>query len=533
MDCLRILEIGANEHKNLELFLPRDDIQYSDSVVPSHLESDPRFIRVDGTSIQFPDESFDVVVALDVLEHVPQTERDIFVREICRVSKGITIFSAPFDNGVNARSERGIATYFRTLYGEMIPWQVEHEREGLPLLEDTVRFISTNLSLTPVILPHGSPLVWSKLMRMEMTCRVSIEMKQYWQYINRFYNEVIFERDYSRSPVRCFVVVPKDNICNLQNISERHNGREIEDSDWRYLQDLENSYYNLLRLKLAQAGDVQLGQTYVQMFFNYGNGFSENQSMVRSFDGTHVGLDLAFEFDLSVNAPMEAIRLDPMNRDSVILVYSVIVVLHSGERISLTVSDTNADLVSNSVYFFSTSDPQILFQCTGLTIDRVEVKMKVVTSRLVGTLLDAISEAIASEKENYNSSMNKIGLLEEQKSELLAATEKLRSELFSAHSEIKLLQERATSSEYTVSEMNAVIDRCDETVQQLLEDNRKLVSERDILLSESDQSIQDLLRLRDQLGAVINELGYVHTLFLSKYLGRLSAIIETIGERGK
>ena len=53
-DCsetFRILELGANEHKDMKVFLPDDEILFTDIVLTESMQKDPDFLQVDGTSL--------------------------------------------------------------------------------------------------------------------------------------------------------------------------------------------------------------------------------------------------------------------------------------------------------------------------------------------------------------------------------------------------------------------------------------------------------------------------------------------------
>ena len=81
----KILEVGANEHRNLEHFLPDDDIKYLDIKLSDECINSPQYILGDATDMQFDDNYFDIIVALDVYEHIPPERRENFLSEINRV----------------------------------------------------------------------------------------------------------------------------------------------------------------------------------------------------------------------------------------------------------------------------------------------------------------------------------------------------------------------------------------------------------------------------------------------------------------
>ena len=67
-----------------------------DIELPEELLSDPAFIKGDATNMHFGENSFDFVVALDVLEHISPEKRNDFLSETHRVSTQGVILSAPF-----------------------------------------------------------------------------------------------------------------------------------------------------------------------------------------------------------------------------------------------------------------------------------------------------------------------------------------------------------------------------------------------------------------------------------------------------
>ena len=62
---------------------------------PSGAERDVAAMFADATALPFADDTFDLVLAIEVLEHVPQPERAL--AEIARVGRGPLIASVPFE----------------------------------------------------------------------------------------------------------------------------------------------------------------------------------------------------------------------------------------------------------------------------------------------------------------------------------------------------------------------------------------------------------------------------------------------------
>jgi hypothetical protein len=90
------------------------------------------FIRGDGMRLPFKSRSFDVVAALDVLEHVSQAGREEFLGELCRVARGSVIVSAPFRDRRVEEVEGLLFEQVKRLYGVEHGQLLEHRTRGLP-----------------------------------------------------------------------------------------------------------------------------------------------------------------------------------------------------------------------------------------------------------------------------------------------------------------------------------------------------------------------------------------------------------------
>lgn len=246
----KILEVGANEHKNLEKFLPNDSITYLDIEVPESLQNDPQYIEADATKMpQVPSESFDFVVALDVFEHIPKEIRDNFLKELHRVAKQSVIISAPYNSLEVINAEIRANEYYKQLYGNGFRWLEEHRENDLPDIDKTISFYK-NHNINYLQFAHGSLSTWEKLITLHFLFADKKEYHQQRFFIDQYYNEHLYQYDFGKYNYRVFFVSAKGNEIDVIEhwINKRIKNSESKDSlenlkhlDWLE-QQMKNTY---------------------------------------------------------------------------------------------------------------------------------------------------------------------------------------------------------------------------------------------------------------------------------------------------
>lgn len=90
-----------------------------------------------GAPLPFPDRSFDLVVSMDVLEHVPAIHRPKFLSEVARVARHACIIACP--NGIPevAEAEKRFAALHHALFGPH-RFMDEHREYGLPAPQSVI-----------------------------------------------------------------------------------------------------------------------------------------------------------------------------------------------------------------------------------------------------------------------------------------------------------------------------------------------------------------------------------------------------------
>lgn len=136
-DKLKILNVGGRNGK-MDEFLPNDEI----TLIDIREGNEPNLIVGDATDMKelFKDGVFDVVTSGDVYEHIPTNKKEAFFNECTRVSKGLTIIAAPFDDENTQNAEELAREYFKKYTGKDHEWLSEHDEIKLPSLEVLIKF---------------------------------------------------------------------------------------------------------------------------------------------------------------------------------------------------------------------------------------------------------------------------------------------------------------------------------------------------------------------------------------------------------
>jgi hypothetical protein len=95
------------------------------------LEDAAHRLIADARRLPFPDRSFDVAVAVDVLEHVAPGDRATILAEMCRVSARRVIVAGPAEAAALAADAR-LAELYRRRLGRLPGWLEEHLEHGFP-----------------------------------------------------------------------------------------------------------------------------------------------------------------------------------------------------------------------------------------------------------------------------------------------------------------------------------------------------------------------------------------------------------------
>lgn len=278
IDRLSILELGANEQCNLEKMLPEELIQYSDITLSDEMINNGKFIVVDGRNMkQFEDNKYDMIIALDVLEHVKEEDRYVFLKEMQRVSKYLAVACFPFNSIEVCGAETRANNYYRAIYGQDHIWLKEHIDNVLPDLDSILRFLETE-KYNYTVFQHGNIIVWEELIKALFASYKKEEYASLMDGIDELYEQKIYFHDIGESNYRTFIVLCKEKECNsyiqgtflpvFDNTSNINNTEVL----FRNIDDLKR--LGSLPVEEKKYPDQLMGTIY----YDRGNGYSEKDT---------------------------------------------------------------------------------------------------------------------------------------------------------------------------------------------------------------------------------------------------------------
>lgn len=408
-----ILEVGANEHRNLEKFLPRDSIKYLDIELPADLQKHPDYILGDATKMEFSNDYFDIVVALDVFEHIPPDKRDDFISEIHRVSSEFYIITAPFASPSVSKAERRTNAVYKSLVQEDYRWLAEHFENGLPVQKDLEMFLN-KLGVNYRVLSHGSLPIWESMMEIHFVAACFPELQYYRMELDRFYNANIFAEDYAEDSYRKIFICSKD-----RGMSELIEKRSLINMAPRHLEELQRfktTFFSLATMlvnKKIVETEVQdkSVQDKIQVFTDSGKGFNEEESFKIDVDENRP--IHKFLWNNSRMEPIKSIRIDPSDRKGIFKFDNITIRNQQGELVEEYFEDGNYIYSFDDIYGFSNDDPflilnfskpvsidSISFDVTSLTKDERKLILEVEKVFLGISRLQETNKRITLESNN-------------------------------------------------------------------------------------------------------------------------------------
>jgi len=163
----------------------------------------PGHVPGNGLSLPFADRAFELVVSLDVLEHIPPEDRPRFLRELDRVASRWIILGAPFHSPEVEKAEASLVDDLGLHFLE------EHSRFGLPAEEMITTCFSEEYGRHLLRFENGFLPHWGMMLPLTQLL-FSIHNYQIYSAANRYYNEEYYTQDCRRPGYRTFFLISRE-----------------------------------------------------------------------------------------------------------------------------------------------------------------------------------------------------------------------------------------------------------------------------------------------------------------------------------
>lgn len=427
----KILEVGAEDHSNLEKFFPNDDIFISNLQTPESQLENPKYIQADATNMAFADNEFDIIIACDVYEHIPQNLRKDFLSELTRVCKIAFIICAPIElpeiHAVEVRTNE----LYKTLTGHDYIWLKEHIDNGLPCLNETLEILD-NLKISHKHFYHGDLNLWEKLMSAHFFAAITPPIQQDLTLIDECYNLNLFEQDYvEENFYRAFVIGEKN--CNFNADDFAPKSAQLCTKKLDLL--LEKFYKLYHENQLTKSRELILKWTTApgfaaELFYDIGEGYNVEDLLTFEFSANANGeFNYKHIFDISEIGDIKAIRFDPCTDICIINKAKIIAICDDGE---IDLPYTQNGLMNGESNVFLTEDPQLILDLT-----KAKSKIKFIKVKLKGTVWPFI------EKDLLNNFYEAYCRMNHEKGEINARVAQVEQKSAELKQEVARLEQKA------------------------------------------------------------------------------------------
>jgi len=189
-----------------------------DLVIVSDLISSGNNLEIIGssTTLPFPDQSFNLVIAVDLLEHILVSERNQALQELTRVSSELVFISAPFDFSLAREAERMVFDFIKEWLGYEHKYLKQHLEIPAPkLFETEAEMIKSGFDT--VIFPNGELSRWLLLMLVYYYFEGFPRAIELRKKLSEFYNQHYFFQDLTEPAYRHLIIGSKTRIREMPN----------------------------------------------------------------------------------------------------------------------------------------------------------------------------------------------------------------------------------------------------------------------------------------------------------------------------
>lgn len=182
----------------------------------------PGYARGSAENLPLKDKSADVVIASDVLEHIPTRLRSDVISEMIRISRRWIVFGAPFDHPVVTEADERLNELYRKVDGMPNKWLLEHIENGLPKLEAVTNKLK-DAGASVSVIPNGSVVSWFIMASAQALFDCLPLVSGFKPMLSEMFNRVWASLDEELPPYRHIIIgdmkseYQKENIENIKS----------------------------------------------------------------------------------------------------------------------------------------------------------------------------------------------------------------------------------------------------------------------------------------------------------------------------
>jgi ubiquinone/menaquinone biosynthesis C-methylase UbiE len=181
----KVLDVGSGKY-GLTVYLQGYDVTGTD-IDLNKSERTKKLVKASADKLPFADSSYDAVVSVDMMEHLPKNIRGKAIEEMLRVSSKKVYIAYP-SGKLSEKIDTIIATYYKRTHKEDMTFLLEHKKYGLPdddFVEKAINKASRKLKKEVKVKSKGNTnsMIWLSLLFLGFSQN---------KYLTNIYHKLLF-----------------------------------------------------------------------------------------------------------------------------------------------------------------------------------------------------------------------------------------------------------------------------------------------------------------------------------------------------